>query len=181
MRRAFLFLIPAVVFAAAALTGCAGDDPAKGAGVDVTEVKAAELAKALQAHKGKVVLVDCWATWCPPCVKGFPHLVDRHKKYADKGLVCVSLSLDKLEEEDYKKDKVLKFLKDKGAAFPNYIAADPKKEEEALVKILGDCSAIPYMVMFDKAGKKVWASDETPKLTEEQIDKLIEMELARKP
>ena len=164
----------------AVLVGCAADEPAKG--VDVTEVRAAELEKALKSHKGKVVLIDCWATWCVPCVKGFPHLVERHKKYADKGLVCVSLSLDKLgDEDDYNKEKVLKFLKSKGATFPNFIVAEPRKDEEALLKLIGDTQAIPYMVMFDRTGKKVWASDEKPKLKEEQIDALIEQELAKKP
>lgn len=161
------------------LVGCAADEPK---GVDVTEVRAAELTKALQAHKGKVVLIDCWATWCAPCVKKFPHLVELHKKYAEKGLVCVSLSMDKAggDPDDYKKEKVLKFLKDKGATFPNFIVSEPKKDEEALLKFLGDYSAIPYMVMYDRAGKKVWVSDEGPKLKDEQLDKMIEDELAKK-
>ena len=142
---------------------------------------APEFEKALKDQKGKVVVIDCWATWCLPCVKKFPHLVEMHKKYADKGLVCFSLSMDKYGNEDaYNKEKVLKFLKDKGAAFPNFIVAEPKKDEEALLKVLGDYSAIPYMVIFDRNGKKVWASDEKPKLNDEQLEKFIEQELAKK-
>jgi thiol-disulfide isomerase/thioredoxin len=163
------------------LIGTADAQPAKPAEVTVTEVRAPELEKALQSYKGKVVLIDCWATWCVPCVKGFPHLVERHKKYADKGLVCVSLSLDKAGDlDEYKQEDVLKFLKAKGAIFPNFIVAEPRKDEEALLKLIGDSQAIPYMVMFDRNGKKVWASDEKPKLKEEQIDALLEQELAKK-
>ena len=177
MRR---MMIPASVVAAvvaAALTGCAEEVK----GVDVAEVRAADFQKALKDQKGKVVVVDCWATWCAPCVKKFPHLVEMHKKYAEKGLVCVSLSMDKYGDEDaYNKEKVLKFLKDKGAAFPNFIVAEPKKDEEALLKVLGDYSAIPYMVIFDRNGKKAWASDEKPKLDNEQLEKFIEQELAKK-
>jgi thiol-disulfide isomerase/thioredoxin len=157
-----------------------GDEPAKT--VEVADVRAADFEKALKGHKGKVVVIDCWATWCAPCVKKFPHLVEMHKKYADKGLVCVSLSMDKygVDEEDYKRDKVVKFLKDKGATFPNFILAEPKKDEADFTKLIGDYSAIPYMVIFDRSGKKVWTSDEKPKLNEEQLEKFIEQELAKK-
>ena len=149
--------------------------------VSVSEVRASELAKSLKEQKGKVVLIDCWATWCGPCIKKFPHLVELHKKYSAKGLVCVSLSLDKLgPDETYKQENVLKFLKEKGAEFPNYIVSEPKKDEEVLQKLLGEYSAVPYMVMFDRTGRRVWVSDEK-KLTNEQLDKLIEEQLAEKP
>lgn len=46
------------------------------------------------AYKGKIVLVDFWATWCPPCVREIPHLVEAHTRYKDKGLVIVGVSLD---------------------------------------------------------------------------------------
>jgi len=176
------FMIPATAMcalAAAALVGCAGEEAKN---VEVTDVRAADFEAALKGYKGKVVVIDCWATWCAPCVKKFPHLVEMHKKYADKGLVCVSLSMDKygVDEEDYKRDKVVKFLRDKGAAFPNFIVAEPKKDEEAFLKLIGDYSAIPYMVVFDRAGKRVWTSDEKPKLDDAQLEKLIEQELAKK-
>lgn len=164
----------------ALLTGTAADEPAKSGAIDAVDARVADIQKAFADQKGKVVLVDCWATWCAPCVKKFPHLVELHKKYADKGLVCVSISMDKYGDEDeYKKEKVVKFLRDKGATFPNFIVAEPKKDEEALIKILGDYTAIPYMVMFDREGKKVWTSD-GEKLDDEKLAKLIEEQLARK-
>src|SRR5262245_36883995 len=111
MRRTILCATAATAVVVAALTGCAADEVK---GVDVTEVRAADFQKALADQKGKVVVIDCWATWCAPCVKKFPHLVEMHKKYAEKGLVCISLSMDKYGDEDeYKKEKVLKFLKEK--------------------------------------------------------------------
>jgi len=178
MFRAISALVTVSSLLIVAVVGWA-DEPAKN--VTATEVRATELAKAVKDQKGKVVLIDCWATWCVPCVKKFPHLVELHKKYSEKGLVCVSLSMDKFGDEDaYKQEKVVKFLKEKGAVFPNFIVTEPKKDEEALMKLLGDFSAIPYMVMFDRTGKKVWASDEM-KLTDEQLDKKIEEQLAEKP
>ena len=139
---------------AVVVTAVDADDAGKT--VAVSEVREPALAEGLEAQKGKVVLLDCWATWCVPCVKKFPHLVELHKKYAEKGLVCMSLSMDKFgDADDYKQEKVLKFLKDKSAAFPNYIVAEPKKDEDSLMKLIGDFSAIPYMVMFDRSGRRI--------------------------
>ncbi len=56
-------------------------------------IAGAEL-KLPESFKGKVVLVDFWATWCPPCRREVPHLVEAHKKYNSRGLEIVSVSLD---------------------------------------------------------------------------------------
>src|SRR5690349_4773378 len=143
MRRTLLLSAPMLGLLGAALLGCAADDPK----VTVADSNAADFTKAIKEHQGKVVVVDCWATWCAPCVKKFPHLVEMHKKYAEKGLVCVSLSMDKYGDlDEYKQDAVVKFLQSKNAEFPNFIVAEPKKDQDALMKQLGDFSAIPYMV-----------------------------------
>lgn len=178
MLRAICALTPIV--AVLGITSIAGAaEPEKA--VAVKEVSATDLTKAVKDQKGKVVLIDCWAIWCAPCVKKFPHFVELNKKYGEKGLACISLSMDKLgDEDDYKQEKVLKFLKDKGAVFQNFIVAEPKKEEPELKKLLGDFDAIPYMAMFDRSGRKVWTSDEK-KLKDEELDKKIEDLLAEKP
>jgi thiol-disulfide isomerase/thioredoxin len=184
-------LIPLLILAlpAVALVGCnSGGDGNSGTNasavapvpVDVTPVHYEQLDSAVKAQKGKVVLMDFWATWCPPCVKKFPHLVATHKKYAGKGLVCVSVSLDPRGENDkYDKDEVLKFLKEKDANFPNYVLLGYGKDEEKVEKRFGLQGGIPYMVLFDKAARRVWSSEEIPKLTDAELDKLIEAELAK--
>jgi thiol-disulfide isomerase/thioredoxin len=52
---------------------------------------------------GKVVLVDFWATWCPPCRRSIPHLVDLHQKYSDQGFAVVGVSLDTKGPEEVAK------------------------------------------------------------------------------
>lgn len=179
------------------LIGCGGDGsgngatpssqaPGKQAGakmpVDVTEVSFEALDATLREQRGMVVLVDFWALWCDPCVAGFPHFVELHKKYADKGLTCVSVSMDKQGViEDYKAERVLAFLKKMDATFPNFILADPDKDATKLKGRFGKGPGIPFSVLFDREGNRI--GDTGPanpnRLTLEQLDKKIEEELAK--
>ena len=58
---------------------------------------------------GKVYLLECWATWCGPCVAAIPHVNELHKKFAAKGLRVLGINVWEDGE-----DKVAKFVKDKG-------------------------------------------------------------------
>jgi thiol-disulfide isomerase/thioredoxin len=162
---------------AALVPGRAADEPGKT--VAVREVKFDELDKAIAGQKGKVAVVDFWATWCGPCVKKFPHFVGLHKKYKDKGLACVSVSMDKEGPKGaYDKEKVLKFLTEQEAGFANFIVADPDADAEKITKRFGLEGGIPFMAVFGKDGKKVWDSEQK-KLKDEELVKLIEDELAK--
>ncbi len=44
--------------------------------------------------KGKVVIINFWATWCPPCREEIPHLIELYEEYRDKGLEIIGISLD---------------------------------------------------------------------------------------
>jgi len=57
---------------------------------------------ALAKLRGKVVLVDIWGTWCPPCRKEIPHLVELYKKLHGKGLEIVGMTFEKEKEEEAK-------------------------------------------------------------------------------
>lgn len=48
----------------------------------------------LSAYRGKVVLLDFWATWCDPCRAETPHLVELQRKYGDRGLQIIGVSMD---------------------------------------------------------------------------------------
>ncbi len=49
----------------------------------------------LSDHSGKVIIVDFWATWCPPCLEMIPVLSRLHQEYSDKGLVVLGISMDR--------------------------------------------------------------------------------------
>ena len=110
----------AVLGAATALllqAGTAGQVPAKETEVKLEVVKKDDYLKTMKELVGKIVVVDVWGEFCPPCKAEFPHLVERHEKYAGKGVACVSLSVDLPEN----KDDALKFLQKQKAGFTNLL------------------------------------------------------------
>lgn len=53
----------------------------------------------LEQYKGKLVYLDFWASWCPPCVKSFPFMEELKAKYSEQGLVVIAISLDGNSED----------------------------------------------------------------------------------
>jgi thiol-disulfide isomerase/thioredoxin len=97
----------------------------------------------LSRMRGKVVLVDFWASWCPDCVTAAPGIVDAYKKYHDQGFEIVGVSLD----ED--KQALRAFTQQNGMVWPQYF--DGKKWNNDVSKSF-DITSIPAMWLFDKKG-----------------------------
>ena len=68
----------------------------------------------LEQFRGKVVLLDFWATWCPPCVAEIPNLKNTYAKYKNQGFQIVGISRDR------SKSTLEKFIEEEGLAWPNY-------------------------------------------------------------
>src|SRR5262249_47541900 len=100
----------------------------------------------LQAYRGKVVLVDFWATWCGPCVAGLPEVIELYKKYHDQGLEIVGISFD----ED--KGALQQFVKDKDMGWVQFF--DGKGWENEYGQKYG-IHAIPQMWLIGRDGKIV--------------------------
>ena len=98
---------------------------------------------------GKVVIVDFWATWCPPCRKEIPGFVALQKKYADKGLAIVGFSFDR-EEEEYDK-----FLKATGVNYTSVFATNEHGERiiNQFEKVVGDVRGLPCTLVIDRKGE----------------------------
>ena len=97
-------------------------------------------------YKGKVVLVDFWATWCGPCVEEMPNVIAAYNKFHDKGFEIIGVSLD--QEND--KPKVVDFTKQNKMPWPQFY--DGKYWQNELAVKYG-VMAIPTNFLIDPTGK----------------------------
>jgi peroxiredoxin len=96
----------------------------------------------LKEQRGKVVVLNFWATWCPPCRKEMPDLETLYKQFKDQGLVILAIS-----DEDA--GKVRPFVAEQKVTYP--ILLDPGRKVNELFQIQG----IPKTFVYDRNGKLV--------------------------
>lgn len=133
--------------------------------------------------RGKVVLVDFWATWCGPCVAELPNVVSNYQKYHDKGFEVVGITLenpgakpnDTPEQTAAKlaaaKAKMLEFTAKHSMPWPQYFDGRWWKNDYA--KQFG-IDSIPAMVLLDQSGHVVAIEARGPKL-ETEIKRLLKL------
>ena len=95
----------------------------------------------LSDYRGKVVLIDFWATWCPPCRAAIPIIEKIHTTYKDKGLVVLAISMDNGEW-----DLVKSFLKSYGITYTVLKGTSD-------VQVAYGVRTIPMTLIIDKNGR----------------------------
>ncbi|MGC9970453.1 MAG: TlpA disulfide reductase family protein [Bryobacteraceae bacterium] len=106
--------------------------------------------KLTASGKGRVVLVDFWATWCEPCRAEMPQLVALESRYRDRGLKLVAISCDEPEQEA----GALEFLKKQRAPLPGYIKR-PRDDDKFINAIDAKWSGqLPALFLYDREGRK---------------------------
>ena len=99
--------------------------------------------------KGRIVVVDFWATWCPPCVKSIPHLVELNKELGPKGLVTVGISLDQGP------GVIPPFAKKNNMTWPTIMDKQNGAEHSAVWGV----NSIPRVFILDPEGTVTWTGN----------------------
>lgn len=95
----------------------------------------------LSSLKGQVVVLDFFATWCPPCRESIPHLIDLNKRYGKQGLQVVGMSMDEDGEQ-----VVRNFMAEKNITYPVTVINQQTASSYSI-------RSIPTMYIIDKQGK----------------------------
>lgn len=93
--------------------------------------------------RGKVVVLEFWATWCPPCRASIPHLVELHHKYKDQGVVIIGLT-----DEDYDRANIGEFVQTMN--MPYIIGTGSTSAQDYGVR------GIPHAVVIGRDGRLIW-------------------------
>jgi thiol-disulfide isomerase/thioredoxin len=103
----------------------------------------------VRMQKGSIYVVEFWATWCGPCIRGIPHLTELQQKYKNKQVTVIGISKET-------NGKVRPFVAQKGKAMDYTVAIDVKGSvNKAFMKAFAQ-GGIPHAFIVDQAGRIAW-------------------------
>lgn len=134
--------------------------------VTLKTMDAAGLKSRLTGLKGKIIVVDAWATWCLPCRKKFPAFLEAARKHGRDDVVFLTFAND--EDEP---DKVREFLEMQGSTVENILVTTELSKTQEVLQFEG----VPHYFLYDRDGKVVVRSGEF----RDVLEKLTEMLAAK--
>ena len=126
--RRIVALIAATLLLAAAPT-LGSDEPLPETLLNPTQVEAISIDdfhRVLESHQGKVIVINFWATWCIPCVQELPELNELQKRFRDKGLMVIAVSLD---DQDKLEDSVRSFFAKRAPDLISYLSTEEEPSD----------------------------------------------------
>ena len=152
--RTIRFLLPGVVMAiAVALAGCnssEGTKTAGSAGVGAQPIAIESISQELEQMKGKVGVLDLWATWCPPCRMEIPSFIKLQEKYRAQGLEIVGVALDPITGRGTTAETVRKFVQENNINYTIWVV----NNQAAMMKYPAG-QGIPTTYVIDRNGRTV--------------------------
>ena len=131
----------------------------------------------MENQRGNITVVDFWASWCTPCIERFPHMVEMHHEYRDKGVRFISLNLD--EQGDTESiDWCNLFLATTKAVFANYHMDENMSEAFERLDLL----SLPAVRIYATDGAEAYRlSGDNPykQFTEKDVEQAVLELLAR--
>ena len=120
-------------------------------GAGLKPIDEARFQNVLQSHRGKIVLVDFWATWCEPCRTELPILTALAAKLHDRGFVLVTISADEPEQER----EAYAFLRKTRAPMPGYLKS--VEDNQRFIDSVDSkwSGALPALFLYDRRGQRV--------------------------
>lgn len=118
----------------------------------------------LADYRGQVLVLDFWATWCPPCRQAMPHVQRLHEQYKDRGVVVFGVNVADTGDP-------IRYMREKGFTYPLLLNGDAVAKRYQIV-------GIPTFVVIDRAGREVYRGSGFNKTMERQLTAAIEKALA---
>lgn len=120
--------------------------PEKGKAVDFKWEENGKEISFAELTKGKVVLINFWGTWCPPCRREIPDLVKLHEDLKDKDVIMIGIALERNPQMAFQ--KVTSFAKTQKMTYYQFL---PQSND--IIKAYGGINAVPTTFIIDKSGK----------------------------
>ncbi|HEU4390371.1 MAG TPA: TlpA disulfide reductase family protein [Blastocatellia bacterium] len=156
----------AIVFA---MTAC-GTKSNRGTLAITTPTPTTSVKNSVEAFRGKVVILDFWATWCPPCRAEIPDFVELQQKYQDDGLEIIGVSLDPMTPNRGGTPAVHSFVKQQKINYTILLAQD-----DSAIEGYDVTQGIPTTYVIDRGGRivKTYVGMQSKHQFEQDIKRLL--------
>jgi cytochrome c biogenesis protein CcmG/thiol:disulfide interchange protein DsbE len=166
-RFGALVLTATVVFA---FDACGAKSKSGGTLAVVTPTSTTSVKESLEAFRGKVIILDFWATWCPPCRAEIPDFVELQEEYQDDGLEIVGVSLDPMTPARGGTPAVHSFVKQQKINYTILLA-----EDDDAIAGYDVTRGIPTTYVIDREGRivKTYVGMQSKRQFEQDIKRLL--------